>query len=84
MQSDLLKEISATLNRHSAENASNTPDFILATYLTECLAAFNRACMWREKWHSAKGVPVSERETGPRIPHPGVKPEVELSPADLA
>ena len=84
MQSELLKDISAALNKHNAENVSDTPDFILATYLTECLAAFNRASVWREKWQSSTGVPEWEQETGPRLPHPGVKPEVDLSPADLA
>lgn len=48
---NLQTEIEKVLNRHSAENGSNTPDFILAEYLTGCLAAFNRATNAREKWH---------------------------------
>lgn len=43
-------ELAALLNRHSAENASNTPDFILAQYLTACLEAFNVATQQRETW----------------------------------
>lgn len=47
----LEKEITTTLNRHSAENASNTPDYILAQYLLGCLAAFNTAVQQRESWY---------------------------------
>lgn len=32
------KNLENILNRHSVENASNTPDFILAKYLMECMA----------------------------------------------
>ena len=35
------KELSELINRNSMENASNTPDFILAEYLVNCLMAFN-------------------------------------------
>lgn len=42
---------SIKINRCSAENGSNTPDFILAEYLTNCLAAFDAATARREKWY---------------------------------
>lgn len=41
--SDLERELAVVLNKHSAENGSNTPDFILAEYLMGCLKAFNIA-----------------------------------------
>lgn len=44
-------ELTALLNRHSAENDSDTPDFLLAEYLMNCLAAFNRAVGAREGWY---------------------------------
>lgn len=44
-------EFTALLNRHSKENESNTPDFILAEYLTACLAAFDMAVNRREMWY---------------------------------
>ena len=47
----LYAEIKMVLNRNSAENASNTPDFILAEYLKTCLAAFDLAINQREAWH---------------------------------
>lgn len=52
--SSLRKEIEIALNKHSAENGSNTPDFILATYLTGCLASFNAAVAARESWYGRK------------------------------
>ena len=47
----LRKEIEQAINRNSAENGSNTPDFILAEYLIDCLSAFERCSMAREKWY---------------------------------
>jgi len=41
--------IANVLNRFSAENGSNTPDFILAQYLVDCLWAFDRAVQKREE-----------------------------------
>ena len=48
---DFKKELENLINRHSKENASNTPDFILAIYLENCLDAFNMACQQRENWY---------------------------------
>lgn len=36
-------ELRSLINRYSIENGSNTPDYILADYLNECLCSFNRA-----------------------------------------
>jgi hypothetical protein len=47
----LRHELERAINRVSAENGSNTPDFILADYLTSCLAAFDRAVQERERWY---------------------------------
>ena len=50
----LVDELQAALNRHSAENASNTPDFILAEYLMDCLRAFDTASRHREQWYGKR------------------------------
>ncbi len=42
------EELENLINRHSQENASNTPDYILASYLSNCLDAFNQATYKRE------------------------------------
>lgn len=39
----LSHELSALLNRRSLENDSDTPDYILAQFMIDCLAAFNGA-----------------------------------------
>lgn len=51
MSESLRKDIERAINCHSAENGSNTPDFILAEYLTDCLAAFDKTSRAREKWY---------------------------------
>jgi len=49
-------EISKVINEFSAENGSDTPDFILARYLTDCLEAFDRAVQHKNEWDSPDGV----------------------------
>ena len=49
--SDIKKDLAEVINRHSAENTSNTPDFILAEYLYDCLVAFDIASHKRTKWY---------------------------------
>ena len=48
---DLEHALAAALNRFSAENASDTPDWILAQYLLGCLAAWNTGVQQRETWY---------------------------------
>lgn len=52
--SDLRKDMETAINRHSAENGSDTPDFILAEYLIDCLEAFDRAVTVRKTWYGRK------------------------------
>lgn len=46
------RELVGLINRYSQENESDTPDYILANYLLDCLAAYNRALQIRERWYS--------------------------------
>lgn len=55
---ELRGDIEDAINRHSAENGSNTPDFILAEYLTDCLAVWDKAVTAREKWCGRAPEPV--------------------------
>jgi hypothetical protein len=50
--SSLYTEVKEAINKHSAENKSNTPDYILAEYLMDCLTAFENAIEQRDKWHN--------------------------------
>lgn len=43
--------LSSVINKYSKENDSNTPDFILANYITACLDAFTKTSIAREKWY---------------------------------
>lgn len=54
---DLRKKIESAINSASAENGSDTPDFILAEYLTDCLTAYDKAVVSREKWYGRPELP---------------------------
>lgn len=60
---DLKERIREAINCASAESGSDTPDFILAEYLTDCLAAFDKATTRRTRYFAptadGKPVPVS-------------------------
>lgn len=60
------------LNKHSAENGSDTPDAILASYLVACLNAFDAATLVRDKWYDIKNTWARD------------KFERSLSPYDLS
>ena len=44
-------ELEQLINKYSRENPSDTPDFILAEFLTDCLIAFDKTVIAREKWY---------------------------------
>ena len=56
------RDLTALLSKHSKEGVSGTPDFILARYLWECLAAFSRAVRWRRRWWGPKIEMTDHRE----------------------
>jgi hypothetical protein len=66
----LAKDIEQAINRHSAENGSDTPDFMLAEYLVGCLEVFNKTTRSREIWYgrgrkAVHGpVPATPMDTG--------------------
>jgi len=47
-------ELVKLINRFSIENESDTPDYILAIYLLNCLKAYNLAVISRDGWHGFK------------------------------
>lgn len=67
MTDDLRAAIARVLNQHSAENTSNTPDYILAQFLESSLAAFDAATQQRETWYGRDARPTlaaAERAAG--------------------
>lgn len=53
----LKRELAEVLNRHSVENASDTPDYILAEYLVSCLDTWNHTAAQRAYWIGEKQRP---------------------------
>lgn len=49
------KELESLINKHSKENGSDTPDYILAEYLLGCLSTFDMAVNNRERWYNRDG-----------------------------
>ena len=45
------QELRDLINKHSMENESNTPDFVLAKYLIGCLDNFNDAVKGQKQWY---------------------------------
>lgn len=46
----LVNDLSDLINKHSIENMSNTPDFIIAEYLVQCLENWNKSVTSRNDW----------------------------------
>ena len=44
-------ELAAVINKYSREGRSNTPDFILAGYLVNCLEAYEAAMDRHDEWY---------------------------------
>jgi hypothetical protein len=64
-RAEFRRELEALINKHSMENGSNTPDFILAKYLSGSLRLFDEATAEREQWYGTAlriGGPVSLRQ----------------------
>jgi hypothetical protein len=64
----LKEDVIAAINRNSAENGSNTPDFILGEYLVDCLRAYDRAVLARSRWYGLHNAPGGLLLHGEQIP----------------
>ena len=63
------EELRSLINKNSMENASNTPDFILAQFMSACLQMFNTAVQQRETWYGRDARPsgLSSDSPEPKI-----------------
>ena len=68
---DLRQRLANLLNEFSAENGSDTPDFVLASYLVNCLNAFDLAVCERERWYD-RPIPNRAPPFDPNAPSPPV------------
>ena len=53
-RTEFRQKLQELINQHSMENGSNTPDFILAEYLDDCLQVFDKAMFRRAKWYNGE------------------------------
>lgn len=49
-------ELKDLINKCCMENSSNTPDFILASYLINCLESFDAAVKLRTAWYDTEKI----------------------------
>jgi hypothetical protein len=57
------KDLEGLINRHSMENGSNTPDFMLSSYLVACLLAFDEITKARDKWYRGDNDPPNPAQS---------------------
>lgn len=50
----LVRDLASAINRNSHENGSDTPDLILAQFLSSVLGAFDTAVRQRWAWHGCE------------------------------
>lgn len=54
-QQGFLSDLTSLINCYSMENGSDTPDFVLAQYLTACLTTFDRTVRLRDGYRNPEG-----------------------------
>ena len=64
--SEFRGELERLINKCSKENGSDTPDFILALFLNNCLKAFDSAVRQREKWYGRSKSKITHPSTNGR------------------
>lgn len=77
MESEFRKDLAELINRHSKENGSDTPDFILARYLENVLENFDAAVKEREEWY---GRVTKLSDLPDDVPFPSEMPDDYLGP----
>lgn len=50
-RNDFVKDLAALINTHSIENISNTPDWILADYLVDCLDNYHKIDTAKKRYY---------------------------------
>lgn len=53
-KAEIIKKFTRFVNENSLEKGSDTPDFMLAEYLFNCLQNYNDIMQRRERWWSCK------------------------------
>lgn len=61
------KELQSLINRHSKENDSDTPDYLLAEYLVKCMDNYALIIKKRDAWFGHKPWSEDERSEVPKV-----------------
>ena len=62
MNTEFRERLARAINCFSMENGSNTPDFVLAQFLVDCLCAFDKAAQHPEtRWRAAAAAKAGDR-----------------------
>jgi len=64
-KTEFIKELEQVINKHSRENISNTPDFILAEFMKRCLEAGEYLIKRREQWYGRENHPPTTLPSQP-------------------
>lgn len=56
------------INQHSMENGSDTPDWMLAEYLCDCLATYEVIIQKRERWYGRGPRKIEEADIPTNVP----------------
>lgn len=59
------RELKVLINQYTRENASNTPDGILANFMASCLDAFDTGVRRREAWYAHRDDKPAQLEPEP-------------------
>lgn len=76
------QELESLINRHSMENGSNTPDFILADFLAKTLELFDATIGLREQWYDRQPPSPRPEPVPLEPPKPAPGPEWTGDPYD--
>jgi hypothetical protein len=80
----LISAIESALNEQSAENESDTPDFILAEHMVRALESFEIASRLREDWYGHRHAPGGTGLSGKNITPAERMPAMDKSPGQVA
>lgn len=73
----LAQDLSAVLNQHGIERiVGNTPDWILAEYLIDCLSSLSGAIAKRDRWYGMAPRPGAITYT---VPEPPLTPPPDVA-----
>lgn len=62
-QDNFVAALARVLNHYSQENASNSPDWMLAQYLENCLSSLNQLIQQRENYYRRDPRPTPLKES---------------------